>query len=485
MSSPFRALTSTPRARARAIARLLRAHPRPPVRIAHLGLGAFHRAHQAVYIARAADGADWGIRAFTGHGVRLPALLAAQDCLYTVVQRGPDRDQLAVGTALADARPGGDIAAWRAVCRDPRTSLITLTVTEAGYHLRGDGRLNRDDPAVRADLTALSREARSREALSGDSARVGAAPATTIGRLALGLLDRYHHGGRPLVVVSCDNIAGNGTRLRAAMLEFAAGLPPGLATWMERHVAFPSSVVDRITPATTSGDIAVIAAATGIRDEAAVITEPASEWVLEDLPAGPARDVGLPDLRSAGVTITADPLPFEQRKLWMLNGAHTLLAYAGLLRGHATIAQAFADPLARRWAEEWWDAASRHVRLPADSIEVYRRELTDRFANPRIQHLVTQVAMDPLAKLAVRVLPVLRRELASGRLDAAAVRPVAAWLAVTAVTAGSATAGATALTADRVRAALRQLDPECAADDQVVALTRAEAMELQALARSK
>ena len=138
----------------------------------------------------------------------------------------------------------------------------------------------------------------------------------------------------------------------------------------------------------------------------------------------------------------------------------------------------------RGWAE-WWDAASRHVGLPAESIAAYRRELTDRFANPRIQHLVTQVAVDPLAKLAVRVLPVLRRELASGRLDAAAVRPVAAWLAVTAVTASSATAGATALTADRVRGALRQLDAECAADDQVVAMTRATARELQALAQSK
>jgi fructuronate reductase len=169
----------------------------------------------------------------------------------------------------------------------------------------------------------------------------------------------------------------------------------------------------------------------------------------------------------------------------MLNGAHTLLAYTGLLRGHATIAQAFADPLARTWAEEWWDAASRHVGLPAESIAAYRRELTDRFANPRIQHLVTQVAVDPLAKLAVRVLPVLRRELASGRLDAAAVRPVAAWLAVTAVSASSATAGATALTADRVRGALRQLDAECAADDQVVAMTRATDGELQALAQSK
>jgi fructuronate reductase len=431
------------------------------VRIAHLGLGAFHRAHQAMYIARASDGADWGIRAFTNHSSALPSVLAGQDCLYTVVERGRDGDRLRIGTAIADARPGDDIAGWRAVCADQRTSMITLTVTEAGYRLRTGGQLNHDDPAVGADLAALSDNP------------ADAAPATVVGRLALGLLERYGHDGPPIAVVSCDNLAGSGTRLREVVLEFTARLRPGLACWVERRVAFPSCVVDRITPATTSDDIAAVMAVTGIHDEATVVTEPRSEWIIEDLPEELRPEIPQPDLRSAGVTITTDLLPFEQRKLWMLNGAHTLLAFAGLLRAHATIADTFADAVCRSWVEQWWDVAARHVRLPAADVGAYRRGLSDRFGNPRIRHLVTQVAADPLAKLPVRVIPVLRRELDAGRLDVSAVRPVAAWLA--------ATTDGRELTIDRVRAAVRALGAECAADDdQVVALVHATSRELRA-----
>jgi len=457
--------------------RLRRAFPVPPVRIAHLGLGAFHRAHQAMYIAAAADGADWGVRAFTSRSVALPQVLTGQDCLYTVVERGAGADTFRIGTALADARPGGDVTAWRATCADERTSLITLTVTEAGYRLRPDGRLDHDDPAVRADVAALA------------SDPAGAVPVTVVGRCVLGLLERFRgsgggSGGAQVAIMSCDNLADNGTLLRHAVLGLIARLRPGspdFAAWVERAVAFPCCVVDRITPATTDADIAAVKEATGIRDEAAVVTEPFSEWVIEDImgvggtggPAVPPESgAPLPDLRSAGATLTGSVLPFEQRKLWMLNGAHTLLAFAGLRRGHATIADTFADDVCRSWVEQWWDTAARHVRPPAADVAGYRHALAQRWENARIRHLVTQVAQDPLEKLPVRVIPVLRRELAAGRLDAAAVRPIAAWLATT--TDGE------RLTTDRVRAAVGALDAECAASDQVVALVRAVTAEMQA-----
>lgn len=440
------------------MARLRRSRPRPPVRIAHLGLGAFHRAHQAMYIAGTPDGSDWGICAFTNHSSALPYLLAGQEYLYTVLERGRQGDRLRIGTAIADARSGDDISQWRAVCRNPSTSVITLTVTEAGYRLRADGRLNHDDPAVSADLASLSNNP------------VSAAPATVVGRLALGLLERFSHGGEPIAVMSCDNLAENGLRLRDSVLEFTARLRSDLACWVERRVAFPSSVVDRITPATTNDDIAAVMEATGIRDGATVVTEPHSEWVIEDLPGELRDEIRCPDLRSAGAMITTELLPFGQRKLWMFNGAHTLLAFAGLIRRHSTIAETFADAVCRSWAEQWWDAASRHVQMPVDDVIEYRRGVSDRFENPRIRHLVTQIAQDPLAKLPVRVIPVLRRELGTGRLDVSAVRPVAAWLA--------ATRSSDELTIDRVRAAVRMLDQECADNDEVVALILAASVEM-------
>ncbi|MFC6345357.1 mannitol dehydrogenase family protein, partial [Nocardioides hankookensis] len=219
-------------------------------------------------------------------------------------------------------------------------------------------------------------------------------------------------GTGALSLVPCDNLPHNGEVLRAAVRELAT--EPGLASWIDDHVDFVTTMVDRITPATTDADRAEVREATGFDDLAPVVTEPYSEWVLSGaFPAGrPAWDA----------TFVDDVAPYEQRKLWLLNGAHSLLAYAGLLRGHETVEQAIGDPVLHGWVEEWWDEASR--RLPQDPAETraYRAALLERFANPAIRHLLTQIAMDGPQKIPARILPSLRAERAAGRLPTGSTR---------------------------------------------------------------
>ncbi|GAA3343871.1 hypothetical protein GCM10020358_44800 [Amorphoplanes nipponensis] len=183
-------------------------------------------------------------------------------------------------------------------------------------------------------------------------------------------------------------------------------------------------MVDRITAATTEDDISAVAARTGRADAAPVVTEPYAEWVLSgDFPGG------RPAWQAAGARFVADVTPYEQRKLWLLNGGHSLLAYAGGGLGHETVERAVTDPRCRRWLEQWWDEASRHLPLPAAKIAAYRAALVERWSNPRIRHRLAQIAADGSLKLPVRILPVLRAERAAGRMPAGAVRAVAAWIA--------------------------------------------------------
>jgi fructuronate reductase len=382
---------------------------RPPVRIVHLGLGNFFRAHQAFYTAAAPDAARWGIAAFTGRSRTLADELTAQDGLYTLIVRGPEDDEMAVQDAVSEAHPGTDLAAWRGHLARPELAVVTLTVTEAAY-LRGrDGGLNLDHPDVRADVAAVRR---------------GGDPTTVPGRLVAGLSARRLAGAGPLAVVSCDNLPGNGDATARVVNDLAAAAEPALVTWILDHVSFVTTMVDRITPHTTADDVHAVAERTGRDDAAPVVTEPFTEWVLSgEFPAGrPAWD-------AVGARFVDDIHPHEMRKLLLLNGGHTLLAYAGSAAGHETIASAVADPRCRGWLNEWWDEAVRYVPLPADELTAYRAALLDRFANPRIRHTLAQIAMDGSQKVAIRVLPVLRGERAAGRLPAGAIRVLAAWIA--------------------------------------------------------
>ncbi|MEU4425019.1 mannitol dehydrogenase family protein, partial [Actinoplanes sp. NPDC024001] len=385
-------------------ARLTRTGGAPPVRIVHLGLGNFFRAHQAWYTAAAPDAAEWGIAAFTGRSARLAAALTGQDGLYTLVVRAADGDHCQVVGSVAAAHPGMDLDAWYDYLARPEVRIVTLTVTEAAY-LRGA------DSGLDADLAALRSDRR-------------AAVTTVPARLVAGLAARRAAGAGPLTVVPCDNLPDNGAVVARVVTEFAERVDPGLGGWIRDTVSFVTTMVDRITPATTDDDVRAVAELTGRADAAPVVTEPYAEWVLRgDFPGG------RPAWHAAGARFVADVTPYEQRKLWLLNGGHSLLAYAGSALGLESVAQAVTDPRCRPWLEQWWDEAAGHLTLPAGEIADYRAALVDRWSNPRIQHRLAQIAADGSVKLPVRILPVLRAERAAGRMPAGAVRAVAAWIA--------------------------------------------------------
>ncbi|MGP9650622.1 mannitol dehydrogenase family protein [Glutamicibacter sp. AOP38-B1-38] len=392
-----------------------RSGTRPQIRIVHLGLGAFHRAHQAWYTVQAGDG--WGIAAFTGRSATAAQTLNAQDGLYTLVTRGPEGDRFETIESIATAYAASDLDALRDLLSRGTTAIVTLTITEAGYKVitaQGQPVLDAQDPDVRHDQEALARMLDGGEAVG----ELRTAPA----RILLGLAARKAAGAGALAIVSCDNLPGNGAVTRAAVLGFAAGINAELAKWITANVSFVDTSIDRITPRTTEEDRATVAAETGFQDASPVVTEPFTSWVLQgDFPAG------RPAWEKAGALFVDDLEPFERRKLWLLNGAHTLMAYAGQLRGHETVAQALADPQVNQWVQEFWDAAAAHLSEPGLDIPGYRQALAERFANPRIAHYLAQIGIDGSLKLAARAIPVYRAELAAGRDGRAALRPIAAW----------------------------------------------------------
>ncbi|GGH98158.1 mannitol dehydrogenase family protein [Arthrobacter liuii] len=439
--------------------RQLRPVPKAPVRIVHLGLGAFHRSHQAWYTQQASDSADWGIAAFTGRRPDAAVALAEQDGLYTLVERADGGDSFAVVGSIVEAVDGADLGRLTALVAAPETALVTLTITEAAYGLGADGKLDISAPDVAADLALLG---------SGS-----AQPATPLGRLVLALAARRDAGSGPIAVVCCDNLSNNGTVARQGVAGFAKAWDPGFAAWIDGNVSFVSTSVDRITPRTTDEDLAAVREACGYRDNSPVVTEPFSSWVLSgDFPAGRPR------WEDAGALFVGDIEPYENRKLWLLNGAHSLLAYAGQLRGHKTVAEALVDPECRRAVEAFWDEAEANLPQAAGlQIPEYRAALAARFSNARIAHNLAQIAMDGSTKLRMRAVPVLKAERAAGRTGAAAALMIAAWMDYSATAASfqdplaEDVAAANRLEGiERIKALLAVIDPVLAGDASVVRL---------------
>ncbi|MDQ1597288.1 MAG: fructuronate reductase [Microbacteriaceae bacterium] len=385
---------------------------RHPVRIAHLGLGAFHRAHQAWYTQLANDlGGDWGIAAFTGRTAAAAAALQAQDCVYTLLTRRPVEDTATLVESISSAHDGADLPAWRAVLSDPDVVVLTMTVTEAGYRLNHAGDLDEADPRVGADLELLRR--------SGDRA-----PETAIGRIVDGLRARRQAGAGPIAIVSCDNLPGNGEVTRRAVLAAATAVDRDLAGWIEASVSFVSTMVDRITPAASDGDRLTVRELTGVADSVPVVTEEFSEWVLSGEFPG-----GRPDWHLVGARFVADVTPFEQRKLWFLNAAHSLLAYCGLDAGFSTVSQAFADAGCRGLVEQLWDEARPLLDLPSGEMDEWLEQLRMRWSNPRIEHRLVQIGADGSQKLPLRILEVARRRRAAGlATGVAGAAAIAAWV---------------------------------------------------------
>ena len=282
--------------------------------IVHIGIGAFHRAHQAVYTdaAMAAKGGDWHIIGVSLRSTDIVDALNAQNCAFTVIERHPDgpkaRRITSMSHAMAAAR---DVMPVLAALADPAIRIVTITVTEKAYGIdRQSGRIQNDHPAIRHDLDHSDR------------------PSGLVGILVAGLKSRKDAGMRPFTVLSCDNLPANGKLLRAGVIDFANRIDPELGDWISQNVSFPSTMVDRITPASTKATYDDAKTLTGVDDPAAIETEPFSQWVIED-----DFPDGRPAWEEAGAIVVADVEPFEDMKLRMLNGSHSLIAYLGQLGG--------------------------------------------------------------------------------------------------------------------------------------------------------
>lgn len=348
--------------------------PRPGPRVVHLGIGAFHRAHQAVVF----DDLGWGVIGASFRSAAVRDAMAPQDCLYSLVVG----DEVRVIGAVRDVRLASD--ALTEALAAPTTDLVTLTVTEKGYL---------PDPSGK-----------------------GAAD-----YLAAALKLRRARGLVPFTAISCDNLPENGRRLRDAVL---AASDPGSADWIAREGAFPQTMVDRIVPATEDADIEALAARIGLLDRAMVKAEPFLQWVIEDRFAGPR-----PDFAAAGVQLAAEIAPWEDAKLRLLNGAHSAIAYLGALAGIDFVHQVVAIPAYARFVEVLWDEAASTLSPPADlDLQSYRHALRRRFANPGLQHRTRQIAMDGSQKLPQRLLAPIATRLARGQGIEALALAVAGWM---------------------------------------------------------
>ena len=368
-----------------------------PVGIVHFGIGAFHRAHQAWYTDRAMAAGEngWMIAGVSLRSASVRSQLQPQDGLFTVAERGAAGETSRVVGSVREVLVAGDdrdAIIDRIAARE--CHLITLTVTEKGYARGADGLLDRK-----------------------------AAEASFYPLLAEGLARRQAAGLPGLTLLSCDNLAENGRKLRALLLQY---LPDSIHNWFESECRCPSSMVDRIVPATTEEDLDRIATSLGgLRDDGAVVTEPFSQWVIENRFAGPR-----PRWENHGAQIVEDVAPYETAKLRMLNGAHSLLAYCGLDAGHTFVHEAIRDPALRTLANRLMreEAATSFTPAAGQDLDAYADALVTRFENPALQHRLIQIAMDGSEKIPQRWLETLEARRLRGQRCPAIMHGLAAWL---------------------------------------------------------
>lgn len=384
------------------------------VGIVHIGVGSFHRAHQALYLDRlmnAGEALDWGI---CGVGVLasdrgMRDVMHEQDCLYTLVHKHPD------GTL--DARVVGSIVEYLLAPDDPEavvermaaapTRIVSMTVTEGGYNLDAvTGEFDATEPGVVHDLAP------------------GAVPRTMFGLVTEALARRREHGLAPFTVLSCDNVAGNGDAARRGLVAFAGLRDPELGAWVAERVAFPNAMVDRITPVTTDADRAEITERFGIEDRWPVVCEPFTQWVLEDdFPAG------RPQLDRAGVQLVGDVEPYELMKLRLLNASHQALGYLGHLAGYRLVHDVCQDPLFARFLLAYMDREATPTLEPVPGIDLHRytRGLVERFSNPHVRDTVARLCAESSDRIPKWLLPVIRHNLAHGGEITRSAAVVAGW----------------------------------------------------------
>jgi fructuronate reductase len=378
--------------------------------IVHLGIGAFHRAHMAAYVDRCLDDDPrWGICGVSLRSCATRDALAPQNGLYTLgVRSGEGMSTRIIGAVKEVLVASEDAETLSARLQSPDTRILSLTVTEKGYcHDPAAGRLNLSHPEIVHDLQNKT------------------VPRTAIGWIAHGLLARRAAGVAPFTVLSCDNLPSNGQLLRQVLLDFLAHKAPDSVAWANENLACPSTMVDRIVPATTKEDRTQIAAHIGREDAWPVVTEPFTQFVVED-----HFPLGRPAWEQHGVTMSDDAKPFETMKLRMLNGSHSTLAYLGLLAGDETVADTMADLAFRALIGRMLDEEIAPTLAMPDGVDLlaYREQLLTRFANTALRHKTSQIAMDGSQKLPQRLLGTISDRLTAGQSFDRLALGVAGWM---------------------------------------------------------
>ncbi|APX92372.1 mannitol dehydrogenase [Halomonas sp. 1513] len=379
--------------------------------IVHIGVGGFHRAHQAMYLdslMNQGEALDWGI---VGVGVmpgdkRMQQALAAQDHLYTLVVKHPDGryEPRVIGSMIDYLFAPDDPEAVIERMADPAIRIVSLTVTEGGYNFHPvSGEFDLDNPQVRADLAAPSR------------------PSTTFGLVVEALVRRRARGIAPFTVMSCDNIQANGDVAKRMFSAYAGTRDAELGEWLAAEVAFPNSMVDRITPVTAQADIDELAARFAVSDAWPVVCEPFTQWVLED-----HFGAGRPAFERAGVQVVEDVEPYELMKLRLLNASHQALCYFGCLAGYRYAHEVCQDPLFVEFLLTYMreEGSPTLAPVPGVDLEQYRLTLIERFANPQIKDTLARLCAESSDRIPKWLVPVIREQLARGgeiRLSAAVV----------------------------------------------------------------
>lgn len=379
--------------------------------VVHIGAGNFHRAHQAVYfddLARSGISHRWGVTGVSLHSPSAKDSLSAQDGLYTVVQRGHDGQTARVVGSIGSIHfAPNDDAAVRAALADPQTRIVSLTITDNGYFLDPvTDQFNVDHPDVRADLVA-----------SGGYA-------TAWGYLAEALDRRRRAGFAPFTVLCCDNIPGDTRPARTALVSFAACKDPGLARWIERHVAFPSTMVDRITPQTSNSERKFVEQTFGVADRCPVVTEPYRQWVIED-----SFSNGRPPLEEVGAEFVADVSDHKLIKTRLLNGTHIALACLATLAGYQRTDEAMRDPVIFDYVETLLREEIQPLlpAVPGMNTPEYRATLLDRLSNPSMSDQLSRLARRGTTKITSFVLPSLHEAIMQGRPHTLLTLAVAGW----------------------------------------------------------
>lgn len=381
-------------------------------RIVHLGIGAFHRAHQAVYtdtLNKTRD-ARWSIVGCSLRSANVQEQLTPQNNLYTVLEKGLENKARIIG-CIEDVVVGPTApAAIVNLIADRTTAIVSLTVTEKGYcHFPASGKLNTEHPDIVHDLAHLHE------------------PKSAIGFIVAGLQKRFTQGLAPLTVMSCDNLPHNGKVVCAVVCEFAEQIDPELAAWIRASVAFPCTMVDRIVPATTEEDLRLCETQFGYQDQGLVVAEPFSQWVIEDNFSGPR-----PDWHKAGALLVEDVDAFETMKLRLLNGSHSLLAYAGYLAGCETVYECMQHANLRRLCQMFMATAAQTLKVPEGfDVDDYQQQLIVRFSNPSLKHRTWQIAMDGSQKVPQRWLGSIHDLLEQQRDTALFAFALAAWMRFT------------------------------------------------------